>query len=92
MRSLTMLPSSAPAPMPTLYRPENSAMATSVASEARRRTRDCWARPKHMIDMPQSRLSAISQVGCADSGNSSARLLPKARIAASRKPRGKASL
>ncbi|MNN34480.1 hypothetical protein D3C81_1482870 [compost metagenome] len=68
------------------------AIATSVASEARRSTLDCCDRPKPMIAMPHSTLSAASQYGLADSGNSNDRLIASAPIATSGKPRGKRSL
>ena len=48
-------------------------MATSVASGASDSTRDCKARPKHMMAMPQNRLRVAKYASLPLSGNSSAR-------------------
>ncbi|MNJ65857.1 hypothetical protein D3C77_618960 [compost metagenome] len=72
--------------------PENIAIATSVASDARISTLDCKARLKHMIEIPQSILRVPSMAKSPDSGSNSSKLAASMAIAASRKPLGKRSL
>ena len=74
--------------MPTLKSPENSAMATSVASDARASTRACIDSEKHIIMVPHVTSMPSSQPVWWASGSSVSSEMPMNSSEPSRKMAG----
>ncbi|MNV01640.1 hypothetical protein D3C71_918480 [compost metagenome] len=74
--------------MPMLKMPENSAIATSVASEARVSTLDCIDRAKEIIATPHTDTSRYNSHALPRPVRSNNRQAASVPMAVNRKPRG----